>query len=496
MADNQASREARAFFDSATMPFIDGGFASVVGASFAVDDSATGLVVGELTDGGAEAIDRAVRAARAALHGPWGRMQPVERERLMLSLATAVEQDSDLLGELESIESGKSIGVARTLSAGGAANWLRHYAGWATKIEGATIDPSFAVPPGAKHMAMTLMEPVGVVGAIVPWNFPLMIAVWKIAPALACGCTIVVKPPEETPYGCLRLAQIATEIGFPPGVINVVPGLGATAGAALARHPGIDKITFTGSTAVGKLIGHAAVENVTRCTLELGGKSPMVMLADMEEGSEAFAAGLGMFFNSGQVCTSASRLLIEESIYDRTLERLTQIADGMTLGSGRDPAAQIQPVVSAKHRDRINGFVNRAIAAGAQRVSGGRDVPAGGHYVAPTILHGAALESEIVREEVFGPVVAAIPVKDLDHAISLSNDSPYGLAASIWTRDLNKAMRFVHQVKAGSVWVNTHNLVDPSVPFGGFKQSGIGREHGREVLASYLETKSVVIRYG
>ncbi|WP_296746854.1 aldehyde dehydrogenase family protein [Mesorhizobium sp.] len=490
------SAAAAAFLSRPHRPFINGRFVdSLAGDGLAVDDSASGEIVAHVPESGPELVDQAVRAARAALGGPWASMRPVDRQNLMLKLADLVEADAELLAEIESIENGKSLGVARMLSAGGTVDWLRYYAGWATKIEGSTFQVSIPVPPGARHHAMTVMEPVGVVGAIVPWNFPLLIGMWKIAPALACGCTVVLKPPQETPLGLLRLAELIDAAGFPPGVVNIVTGSGSVTGEALIRHPGIDKLTFTGSTEVGKRVGHAAVDRVARFTLELGSKSPMILLADMEDGIEPLLAGLGMFFNQGQVCTSAARLLIERSIYDRTLARLAEIADGMTMGAGRDAEAQINPLVSAKHCDSVRGFVERSLAAGVERVSGARAVPARGHYVAPTILHHVRPDMEIVREEVFGPVVAAMPVADLDEAIRIANDTRYGLSASIWTRDMGKAMTAIHGLKAGTVWVNSHNTLDPAAPFGGFKQSGIGREHGRAAIEGYLETKTAIIRY-
>ena len=489
------SAAAAAFLARSHRPFIDGRFVDAAGEGLPVDDSATGEIVARVPESGPQLVDLAVRAARAALDGPWGSMRPVDRQRLMLKLADLVEADADLLAEIESIENGKSLGVAKMLSAGGTVDWLRYYAGWATKIEGSTFQVSIPVPPGAKPHAMTVMEPVGVVGAIVPWNFPLLIGTWKIAPALAAGCTVVLKPPHETPLGLLRLAELIEAAGFPPGVVNIVPGSGAVTGEALINHPGIDKLTFTGSTTIGKRVGHAAVDRVARFTLELGSKSPMILLSDMEDGIEPLLAGLGMFFNQGQVCTSAARILIEKPIYERTLARLAEIADGMTLGAGRDEGAQINPLVSAKHRHSVMGYVERSLAAGAEQISGTRTVPAKGHYVAPTILHNVSHDMEIVREEVFGPVVAAMPVADLDEAIRVANDTRYGLSASIWTRDMGKAMTAIHALKAGTVWVNSHNTLDAAAPFGGFKQSGIGREHGRAALEGYLETKTVIMRY-
>jgi phenylacetaldehyde dehydrogenase len=490
------NEQARAFLGAPMRAFVDGEARDLPNSGgIAVYDPATAAVIAEIPNVTAQGVDQAVKAARAALEGPWGSLQPVAREALLFKLADLVEKHGEALAQIETLENGKSIGNAKAVDVGGSVQWLRYMAGWTTKIEGSTLDASIPVPPGAQHFACTVKEPVGVVGAIVPWNFPLLMAVWKIAPALTCGCTVVLKPAEETPLTALYLAGLVAEAGFPKGVVNIVTGDGPTTGAALASHPGIDKLTFTGSTEVGKLIGHAAVDNLARFTLELGGKSPMILFSDMDPGMEGLLAGLGMFFNQGQVCTAATRVLIEKSIYDKTVQTLGAIADGMTLGSGLDPKAAINPLVSKAQQDRVAGFVERAKKAGARLVAGDRAVPERGYFVAPTILDGLKPHDEAVRDEIFGPVIAAMPFEDLDEAVAVANNTRYGLAASVWTRDLGKAFKVVKAIKAGTVWVNSHNTLDPNLPFGGMKQSGIGREHGRAALDGYLETKSVLIRY-
>jgi phenylacetaldehyde dehydrogenase len=463
------------------------------GARLDVHNPATGEVFAHVPAGGTADVDRAVRAARAAFEGPWAAASPAQRERLLLALADKVEANAQQLAEIESLDNGKSVMLARHVDMAMAVDFLRYMAGWATKIEGSTHDVSVPFIPQAKFFAWTRKEPVGVVGAIIPWNFPLLMAAWKIGPALAAGCTVVLKPAEETPLTALRLGELILEAGIPAGVVNIVTGLGETAGAALTAHRGIDKIAFTGSTTVGKLVQRAAVDNMTRVSLELGGKSPVIVLDDADPAQAAAGAAQAIFFNQGQVCTAGSRLYVQKKLFDRVVGDLAAIAGKMKLGPGLDPSSELGPLVSALQRDRVCGYIDSGVGQGAKVATGGGRGGDKGYFVQPTVLVDVRQDMRVVQEEIFGPVVVAMPYDDIDDAVRLANDTPYGLGASIWSNDLARVHRLIPRIKAGTVWVNCHSMLDACLPFGGFKQSGIGREMGRAALDLFTETKSVLM---
>ncbi len=459
-----------------------------------VHDPATGEIFAKVPAGTASDVDRAVSAARRAFEdGEWPQMRPAQRERLLLRLADLVEREARSLAEIESLDNGKSVVLAQHVDMAMAVDFLRYMAGWATKIEGSTHDVSIPFIPQAKYFAFTRKEPVGVVGAIIPWNFPLLMAAWKIGPALAAGCTVVLKPAEETPLTALRLGELIGEAGLPAGVVNIVTGLGPTAGASLCAHPGVDKIAFTGSTEVGKLVQRAAGERLTRVSLELGGKSPVIVLDDADPVQAAAGAANAIFFNQGQVCTAGSRLYVQRKAFDRVVDELAAIAGKMKLGPGLDPSSELGPLVSDTQRDRVCGYIEYGVAQGAKIAAGGRRVGERGYFVQPTVLTNARQDMRVVQEEIFGPVVVALPFDDADEAVRLANDTMYGLGASIWSNDLARVHRMIPRIKAGTVWVNCHSMLDSSLPFGGFKQSGIGREMGRAALDLFTETKSVLM---
>lgn len=466
------------------------------GVTFNVENPATEEVLGAVPRGNQDDVDLAVAAAaRAFEEGPWSTIRPVERERLLLKLADLLEANGQAIAEIESIDNGKSAAMALAVDVRIAVDSLRYMAGWATKIEGSTVDVSVAYAPGARFTASTRREPVGVVAAIVPWNFPLMLAIWKIGPAIAAGCTVVLKPAELTPLSTLMLGELICEAGFPDGVINIVTGFGEEAGAPLVTHPRVNKISFTGSGEVGKIIGRSAVDNMTRFTLELGGKSPVVVLEDCDPGVAAAGAANAIFFNQGQICCAGSRLYVHKKMFDKVVADVANIAAKMPIGHGLDPATQVGPLVSREQMNRVSRYIEIGQSQGASVVTGGRRQGSRGYFMQPTVLADVSQEMRVVQEEIFGPVLTALPYDDLDQVAAWANDTSYGLAASIWSNDLSKVQQLIPKIQAGTVWVNCHNVLDPAMPFGGFKQSGIGRDLGKAALDGYLETKSVFVSH-
>ncbi|MDR2188280.1 MAG: aldehyde dehydrogenase family protein [Azonexus sp.] len=461
-----------------------------------VYNPATGEVLCQTPAGTPADVDRAVRVARQTFEdSAWSRMAPRERQNLLWRFADLLERDADLIAELECLNNGKSAVMARLVDVQVCIDFLRYMAGWATKISGSVVTPSMSLmPPGSEYHSFIRREAVGVVGAIVAWNFPLILACWKLGPALATGCTIVLKPADETPLTALKLAELALEAGYPPGVFNVVTGAGPVAGAALACHPQVDKLTFTGSTVVGKQIGKAAMDNMTRVTLELGGKSPAIVLDDANLADAAAGVANGIFFNQGQVCCASSRLYVQRKVFDKVVADIAGIADGLKIGNGLDPSTQIGPLVSAKQQARVHGYIQLGREKGATIACGGEQFGPG-YFVKPTVIVNIDQQNPLVQEEIFGPVLVAMPFDDIDEAIRLANDNPYGLGASIWSNNLAAVHRMVPRIKSGSVWVNCHTVLDPTLPFGGYKMSGIGREMGEAVIDYYTEQKTVVLRY-
>lgn len=450
-------------------------------------------VIGSIPSAHSEDIDNAVESAKNALeHSSWGEMRPSTRQNLLLKLADLIERDARIIAELEAIDNGKSVAVAQAVDIGLGLEFFRYMAGWTTKIEGSTLDVSVPfAPPEADFFAYTRREPVGVVAAIVPWNFPFLMACWKIAPALAAGCTVVIKPAEQTSLSALYLGELLKEANFPEGVVNIVTGEGQSAGAALTEHPGINKISFTGSTQVGQIIGRVAMDNMARVTLELGGKSPMIVLEDCDPEKAAQGAANAIFFNHGQTCSAGSRLYVHRSIFDTVVNRLAELADAIPMGSGLDTATEMGPLISQVQLDRVCQYIDKGRQEGARLVTGGERVDRKGYYVKPTIFTTDDESLAVVKEEIFGPVLIVIPFDEVDDVVQRANDSPYGLAASVWSNDLSQVQRLIPRLKAGTVWVNGHNLLDANVPFGGYKLSGMGRDMGKQSLDSYLETKSV-----
>ncbi len=480
-----------AFVTAKRKLFINGKWVEAAsGKTFPSYNPATGEVLANVAEGDREDIDRAVKAARAAFEtGPWSKMPPAGRGKLIWKLADLIEKHQEEFAQLESLDNGKPLKISRIADLPLTIEHMRYYAGWATKIEGNTIPLTLAEP--SKFLAYTVREPVGVVGQIIPWNFPLLMAAWKLGPALAAGCTVVLKPAEQTPLSALRLGELIQEAGFPDGVVNIVPGYGETAGAALAAHPDVDKIAFTGSTEVGKLIIQAAAGNLKKVSLELGGKSPNIVMADADLETTIPGAASAIFFNHGQCCCAGSRLFVEEKVFDKVVDGVAKLAEQIQVKPGFDPDSDMGPLVSEEQLNRVCGYLESGVREGAKAVTGGARHGDRGYFVKPTVLVNTNDNMKVVREEIFGPVVTAIPFRDPSEIVARANDTVYGLAAGVWSRDIKKANSVAAKLRAGTVWINCYNIFDPALPFGGYKQSGWGREMGHDVLEHYTEVKSI-----
>jgi len=460
---------------------------SASGKTFTTYNPATEEAITTVASAGAEDVDRAVKAARAAFEGPWGKMKPSDRQRVLFKLGDLILANAEELGRLETMDNGKPIFESKLIDAPMAANCFHYFAGWATKIHGDTL------PVNPAFLNYTLREPLGVVGAIIPWNFPMIMVGWKCAPALAAGNCVVLKPAELTPLTALRIGELALEAGLPPGVLNILPGPGSVAGEALVRHPGVDKISFTGSTEIGKHLMKSAADSVKKLTLELGGKSPNIVFADADLDAALRGATTGIFYGKGEVCAAGSRLLVEKSIYDDFVAKLAERAKKMQPADPLDPKTRLGAIVSEKQMNTVLGYVDIGAKEGAKVVAGGARQPVNGkgYFVQATVLADVNNQMRVAQEEIFGPVLAVIPFDGVDDAVRIANDSVFGLAAGVWTNNVKKAHEVARRLQAGTVWINAYNFYDAGMPFGGYKQSGFGRDLGPDCLDDYTQVKSV-----
>ncbi|MGI9284952.1 MAG: aldehyde dehydrogenase family protein, partial [Pseudomonadales bacterium] len=485
------TEQSHAFLQQQQRMYINGEFlAASDGATMPVLEPCTEGILAEVPSATSADIDRAVRAARQSFdEGEWSQWKPVQRERVLHRLADLIEENLQTLAEIEALDAGKAIEGCKAVDMAGSVDLLRYMAGWATKIDGATRPVSVE----GDHFAYTLKEPVGVVGAIVPWNWPFNMAIWKLAAPLAVGCTLVLKPAQLTPLSMLFFAQLCQQAGLPKGVLNIVTGRGSTIGNDLVNHPGINKVSFTGSTDVGKTVGKAAIENINHVTLELGGKSPMVVFEDANIHRVVDATQQSIFFNTGQVCSAGSRIYIQRAVYEEVLTAIAKRAEAMQIGATLDSNTEMGPAISAAQKQTVMSYIEIGKQEGARLVCGGENPGGEGYFVQPTLFADCTNDMRIVQEEIFGPVLVAIPFDTEEEALALANDNIYGLTASVFTRDISRAHRIVPKLEAGTVWVNTHDMIDANTPFGGVKQSGIGKDMGPEQLDYFLETKAVWI---
>ena len=471
---------------------------STSGKTFDVEDPASGKKIATCASGNSKDIDLAVKAARDAFDsGKWGNIPPNEKGKILWKIADLIDDHGEELAQLESLDNGKPVAVAGAADVPLSSDIFRYMAGWATKIEGETIPISVPYTPGAQYHSYTVREAVGVVGQIIPWNFPLLMAAWKIAPALAAGCTIVLKPAEQTPLSALRLTEIINDADIlPNGVLNVVTGLGEDAGAPLAAHPNVDKVAFTGSTEVGKLITQAAAGNLKKVSLELGGKSPTIIFPDADIDAAIAGAASAIFFNHGQCCCAGSRLFAHEKIFDKVSEGIAKIAGGIKVGPGMESSTEMGPLISDEQFQKVSGYIESGKSEGGEVLAGGKyDNSSGGHFVHPTVFTKTNHDMKLVKEEIFGPVVCAQPFSDenLETIAKEANNTSFGLAASVWTKNISVAHKLAAKIRSGTVWINCHNIFDASLPFGGYKESGWGREMGHEVLKNYTEVKAITV---